>query len=91
MRKYSIKTAQSGFTLLEIVVVLIVLAILAAFITPQAYQIFARSQEKETILLMEKLKKAIMGDPTIILNEARTSFHFIEERGTLSSQWGIRN
>ncbi len=78
-----IEMGRKGFTLIEIVVVLAVVAILAAFIVPQAYQIFARSQEKETILKLEKLKKAIVGDPTIIMNEARTSFGYIGDTGVL--------
>jgi len=80
------RAGKKGFTLLEIVVVLAVLAILAAFIVPQAYQIFARSQEKETILKLEKLKKAILGDPTIIMNEARTSFGYVGDMGILPSK-----
>ncbi len=77
---------RKGFTLIEIVVVLAVLAILAAFFVPQAYQIFARSQEKETILKLEKFKKAILGDPTIIMNEARTSFGYVGDMGVLPSK-----
>lgn len=84
MKQNLLKIEQRrGFTLLEVVVVLAVLAILAAFITPQAYQIFARSQEKETILKLENLKKAILGDPTIIMNEARTSFGYLGDMGVL--------
>jgi len=76
---------RKGFTLIEIVVVLAVLAILAGLLIPPAYRIFTRGQEKDTISALQNLKKAILGDPTIIMNEARVSFGYLGDMGTFPS------
>jgi general secretion pathway protein G len=55
-------TAQ-GFTLIEIVIVLAVLAIIAAMLVPMAFQLFSAEQSSAVENELQQIYRAIVGDP----------------------------
>ncbi len=73
----------AGFTLIEVVIVIAVIAILAALITPLAVnQITARRFDacREEL---QTLKKALAGDPALASGGLRNSFGFVGDMGRL--------
>ncbi len=54
---------HAGFTLLEIIIVLAIVGILAAGITPLALQSFQADREQTTLDEMKEIQKAKLGDP----------------------------
>jgi len=58
--------SQSGFTLIELVMVIIILSILSAIAVPKVTNIIEVSRDKATRGEMTELKKAIMGDPSAV-------------------------
>ncbi|MBI5788874.1 MAG: prepilin-type N-terminal cleavage/methylation domain-containing protein [Candidatus Schekmanbacteria bacterium] len=57
------KTGSRGFSLLEILVVMTIIAILGATLAPAAFQIIDDSRESATRAEMESNHRAIVGDP----------------------------
>ena len=57
-------TKMRGFTLIEIVVVLAIAAVLAALLVPAAFQTLQSSKEATTRVQVERIYKAIVGDPS---------------------------
>ncbi len=55
---------HAGFTLLEIIIVIAIVGILAAGITPLALQSFEVDRERTTLDEMKEIQKAILGDPS---------------------------
>lgn len=72
-----------GFTLIEMVIVLSILAILLAVAVPMVYKQVLRSWEQATWEEMENLKKAMVGDPKKIRNGVRTDFGYLGDWGGL--------
>jgi prepilin-type N-terminal cleavage/methylation domain-containing protein len=77
--------AAAGFTMGEMVIVLAVIAILAALITPLAVNQITQSRydaAREELLV---IKQAIVGDPSLIEGGSRSSFGFVGDLGVLPS------
>jgi len=74
---------RKGFTLIEIIIVLGILAILMGIAVPVVYRQLASSAEQATKSEMENLKKALIGDPTKIQNGVRTDFGALGDWGGL--------
>lgn len=66
-----------GFTLIEIVIVLGILAVLAALLVPAAFQSIQSSKETATRTQVERVFKAIVGDPS------KGNFGYLGDMGRL--------
>lgn len=76
---------RSGFTLVEVIVVLAVLAILTAIAVPVTLRIFETAAEDATREEMLNLKKAMIGDPRKLQSTFRSDFGFLGDIGRLPS------
>lgn len=74
---------RKGFTLIEVVVILTVLAILAAIAVPIALRILQVTAEDATRHEMANLKNAMIGDPRKIQSSFRSDFGFLGDMGRL--------
>lgn len=79
-RQYSTRSAQRGFTLIELMIVIAILAILLSFAIP-AYQDYTiRSRVSEGLALAGAAKTAVtetcMSDPTVAPDNARSGYSF---------------
>ncbi|MCP4364141.1 MAG: hypothetical protein GY800_02455 [Planctomycetes bacterium] len=74
---------RSGFTLIDIVVILAVFGVLLGTMIPLTIQIAYKKREAQTIDELDKLRTAVIGDPLVILNEARTQFGYVGDMGNL--------
>ena len=75
--------SRKGFTLVEVIVILVVLSILAAMAVPVALRIFERTAEDTTREEMNNLKKALLGDPQKLQTSFRNDFGFLGDIGCL--------
>lgn len=76
---------RNGFTLVEVIVILVVLAILAAIAIPVALKIFERTAEDATREELANLKKAMIGDPQKLQSTFRSDFGFLGDIGRIPS------
>ena len=72
-----------GFTLIGVIALLAVLSILAAVAIPMALRIFQVTAEDTTGNEMQKLRKALLGDPEKLLGAVRSDFGFLDDVGCL--------
>jgi prepilin-type N-terminal cleavage/methylation domain-containing protein len=72
-----------GFTLIEVIVIMAVIAILAGMAIPTALRIFQTTAENTTIDEMDNLKKAMIGDPQKLQSSVRGDFGFLGDIGCL--------
>ncbi len=78
-------SSQSGFTLGEVVIVIAVIAILAALITPMAVNQITQKRFDFCREELTVLKQAIVGNPKLLESGSRTSFGFVGDMGRLPS------
>jgi len=74
---------KRGFTLIEVIIALSIIAILLGIAAPLVYKQLASSAEQATGEEMENLKKALIGDPKKIQNGVRTDFGALGDWGSL--------
>jgi len=77
------KNLPKGFTLVEVIVMLAVIAILAAVAVPMAWRLFQVTASDTTNDEMQRLKNAILGDSTKIQSGTRTDFGYLGDVGCL--------
>ncbi|RMF07153.1 MAG: type II secretion system protein [Candidatus Neomarinimicrobiota bacterium] len=74
---------SAGFTLIELVLVIIIMGILAGIALRSTTRITLNAKFNETFEEMQILKKAIVGDPNIIQNDVRTSYGYVGDTGVM--------
>jgi general secretion pathway protein G len=72
-----------GFTLLEVIVVMAIVAILAGIMVPFVYRVWEGNDIELTRERMIDLKRAMVGDPRMIQNGIRTNYGFVGDNGQL--------
>lgn len=77
-------TKEKGFTLLEMVIVLFIMAILSAMIIPSVYQQISAARKTKSTAQLDAIKKMLIGDPSLISNGERTSFGYLGDWGSLA-------
>lgn len=80
--KYTVPSS-AGFTLGEVVIVIAVVAILAALITPLAVNQITQKRFDSCREELGNLKIAICGDPRLLESGSRTSYGFVGDIGVL--------
>lgn len=74
---------KNGFTLIEVIVVMAIIAILTGIMVPMMYRVWESNEEDLTRQRMRDLKIAIVGDSRLIQNGVRTSFGYVGAHGQL--------
>jgi len=65
---------DQGFTLIEVIVVMAIVAILAGIMVPFVYRVWEGDEIELTRERMGEIKKALVGDPRLIQNGIRTNY-----------------
>ncbi|MFC1556189.1 prepilin-type N-terminal cleavage/methylation domain-containing protein [candidate division KSB1 bacterium] len=76
---------EKGFSLLELIVVIIIIGVLSLVAVENFSGSVEISRQNETIAEMEELKKALIGDSDLIEDGIRTDFGFIGDTGSIPS------
>ncbi|MHB8883118.1 MAG: prepilin-type N-terminal cleavage/methylation domain-containing protein [Thermodesulfovibrionales bacterium] len=83
-RGYSVgDRSQTGFTLIEMIVVMAIVAILAGIMVPFVYRVWEGNEIELTKERMLELKRAMVGDQRMIQNGIRTNYGFVGDNGQL--------
>lgn len=79
--------AQKGYTLVEMVLVIIIIGILAAVAFNSLGTTLDVSRTEETKAEMERLAYAIAGNPNLVSGGVRTDFGYVGDVGALPLNW----
>ncbi|NOZ75885.1 MAG: prepilin-type N-terminal cleavage/methylation domain-containing protein [FCB group bacterium] len=79
----TITDSRGGFTLIELIIVIVIMGILAGVAVRTTTRITLNAKFNETYEEMQNLKKSIVGDPNIIQNNVRTSFGYVGDTGVM--------
>ena len=74
---------SNGFSLIEAIFTLAIITLLSVGLVSVSAAAFNSVRRAATDDRLRALERAISGDPVIVLNEARTSFGFVGDMGTL--------
>lgn len=72
-----------GFTLIETVSALAIISLLTVGLASLSNYVLNQSQTRTTNDNLNQLRRAISGNPVIVVNEARTSFGYVGDMGKL--------
>lgn len=81
----SLRRSRQGFTLIEIIVVVGIIATMVGIMIPFIYRIWESNEIELTRERMLDLKRAMVGDPRLIQNGVRTHFGYVGDVGQLPS------
>jgi len=81
MKKNNILNSNKGFSLMELIVVIIIIGVLSAVGVRSIMKGNENARVQETMQEMEALKKAVIGDPDLVANGVRTDFGFVGDCG----------
>ncbi len=79
--------SQSGYSLIEVVMVIIILGVLASVAMQPAGEMMTTVRIEETKAEMEQLAHAIGGNPALLSNGVRTDYGYIGDIGSLPPNW----
>ncbi|MCP4704746.1 MAG: prepilin-type N-terminal cleavage/methylation domain-containing protein [candidate division Zixibacteria bacterium] len=82
IRHMNIRT-QNGFTMIEMVMVIVIIGIVASVGTVQMMPSLETSRIEATKAEMQALSFAIVGDPSVYTNGARSDFGYVGDIGSL--------
>jgi general secretion pathway protein G len=74
---------SKAFTLIEVMVVMAIISILAGMLVPSFWRFWESKEIATTKERMKELKRAMIGDPSIIQTGIRTSYGFVGDNGEL--------
>ncbi len=74
---------ENGFSMMEMIIVIGIIAILATLITPLAVNYISQKRYEVCNEELKIIKQAIIGDPTLIEGGTRSSFGFVGDLGRL--------
>lgn len=74
---------QTGFTLIEVVIVIVILGLLSAIAIRQIGPQIDTAQSEQTKKELDQLALAIVGNPALKTNGARTDFGYVGDIGAL--------
>ncbi|MCP4704749.1 MAG: prepilin-type N-terminal cleavage/methylation domain-containing protein [candidate division Zixibacteria bacterium] len=82
-----LRKSNSGYSLIEMVVVIIIIGIIAAVTMKSLGKATEVSRTEETKKEMELLSYAIAGNPDLIANGSRSDFGYIGDVGAMPANW----
>jgi len=77
---------KSGFTLIEVIVVMAIISIMTGIMVPLLYRVWESNDEDLTRNRMLDLKTAMIGDSRLFQNGIRTHFGYAGDMGSLPPQ-----
>lgn len=81
--KQTIRRPNEGFTLIEAVATLAIVSIVLVGMVNVASSVLNKRQNDMTTDHMNEIRRAMTGNPVIIVNEARTAFGYLGDMGNL--------
>lgn len=78
---------EAGYTLIEMVLVLVVISVLAAVAMKNLGQVDNISKTEETKLGMDRLAIALVGNSDLVVDGKRVDFGYIGDIGALPASW----